>query len=94
LIEEGHRCDEQPPQHVLVELAAGVENELFWSFPYVCPEPVLVKSSFLYINGSKSAVFLPGVEADDLDDDRARRGEEEDSDAGRGVKRDEVLRDV
>ena len=22
------------------------------SFPYVCPEPVLVKCSFLYINGS------------------------------------------
>ena len=31
----------------------------FLSFPYVCPEPVLVKSSFLYINGSKSAVFSP-----------------------------------
>jgi hypothetical protein len=27
---------------------------LFLSFPYVCPEPVLVKCSFLYINGSKS----------------------------------------
>ena len=26
----------------------------FWSFPYVCPEPVLVKSSFLNINGPKS----------------------------------------
>jgi hypothetical protein len=24
---------------------------LFLSFPYVCPEPVLVKSSLLYING-------------------------------------------
>ena len=30
---------------------------LFLSFPYVCPEPVLVKCSFLYINGSKSGVF-------------------------------------
>jgi hypothetical protein len=25
----------------------------FLSFPYVCPEPVLVKSSFVYINGEK-----------------------------------------
>ena len=31
------------------------------SFPYVCPEPVLVKRSFLYINGSKSGVFRTGV---------------------------------
>jgi hypothetical protein len=30
----------------------------FECFPYVCPEPVLVKRSFLYINGSKSGVFL------------------------------------
>jgi hypothetical protein len=29
------------------------KNGLFWSFSYVCPEPVLVKSSFLYRNGSK-----------------------------------------
>jgi hypothetical protein len=29
-------------------------RSFFWSFPYVCPEPVLVKCSFLYINGSKS----------------------------------------
>jgi hypothetical protein len=25
----------------------------FECFPYVCPEPVLVKCSFLYINGGK-----------------------------------------
>ena len=31
------------------------------SFPYVCPEPVLVKSSFLYINGSKRPFVLTGV---------------------------------
>eukprot|EP01051_Picozoa_sp_SAG22_P034890 SAG22_NODE_16082_length_333_cov_0.760684_1_plen_66_part_10 len=36
------------------------ENGLFLSFPYVCPEPVLVKRSFLYINGYKKTVFLPG----------------------------------
>jgi hypothetical protein len=34
------------------ELAAnGAETHPFSSFPYVCPEPVLVKRSFLYING-------------------------------------------
>ena len=27
------------------------QNGFFWSFPSVCPEPVLVKSSFLCING-------------------------------------------
>ena len=31
-------------------------------FPYVCPEPVLVKWSFLYINGSKKP-FLPATES-------------------------------
>jgi hypothetical protein len=29
----------------------------FECFPYVCPEPVLVKSSFLYINGAKRPLF-------------------------------------
>jgi hypothetical protein len=29
------------------------KNATFLSFPYVCPEPVLAKCSFLYINGSK-----------------------------------------
>jgi hypothetical protein len=36
----------------------GVKTVLFLSFPYVCPEPVLVKRSFLYINGSKR-LLLP-----------------------------------
>eukprot|EP01046_Picozoa_sp_COSAG06_P039557 COSAG06_NODE_4692_length_4031_cov_4.370869_1_plen_155_part_00 len=37
-------------------------RHFFLSFPYVCPEPVLVKSCILYINGiSKSAVFSPKV---------------------------------
>ena len=31
----------------------------FLSFPYVCPEPVLAKLSFIYINGAKNGVFLP-----------------------------------
>ena len=35
------------------------ENGLFLSFPYVCPEPVLVERSFLCINGSKRPFFLP-----------------------------------
>jgi hypothetical protein len=30
------------------------------SFPYVCPEPVLAKCSFLYINGSKMPFFFAG----------------------------------
>jgi hypothetical protein len=29
------------------------KRTFFWSFPYVCPEPVLVKCSFFYIDGSK-----------------------------------------
>ena len=29
------------------------QTRLLFSFPYVCPEPVLVKRSFLYINGAK-----------------------------------------
>eukprot|EP01046_Picozoa_sp_COSAG06_P060271 COSAG06_NODE_12759_length_1333_cov_2.100486_3_plen_232_part_00 len=33
------------------------QNGLFVSFPYVCPEPVLAKSSFLDINGAKSPIF-------------------------------------
>ena len=36
---------------------SGEETLFFWSFPYVCPEPVLVKSSFIYINGSKRPFF-------------------------------------
>jgi hypothetical protein len=32
----------------------GAKNGIFfWSFPYVCPEPVLAKRSFLYTNGAK-----------------------------------------
>ena len=33
------------------------KHHSFLNFPYVCPEPVLAKCSFLYINGAKSAVF-------------------------------------
>ena len=39
------------------------KTALFLSFPYVCPEPVLVKECILYINGSKSAVFLPRLDS-------------------------------
>jgi hypothetical protein len=31
----------------------------FLNFSYACPEPVLVKSSFLNMNGAKSGVFAP-----------------------------------
>jgi hypothetical protein len=34
---------------------AGRKRHSFLSFPYVCPEPVLAKSSFLYKNGAKMA---------------------------------------
>ena len=33
------------------------KRHLFLRFPYVCPEPVLAKYSFLYINGSKMPFF-------------------------------------
>jgi hypothetical protein len=37
---------------------SGAKNGIFFlSFPYVCPEPVLVKCSFSYINGSKRPFF-------------------------------------
>ena len=39
-----------PPKH----------NATLFKFLYVCPEPVLVKSSFLCINGSKGGVFRTG----------------------------------
>jgi hypothetical protein len=31
---------------------------IFLNFSYVCPEPVLVKRSLLYLNGAKKGVFL------------------------------------
>jgi hypothetical protein len=40
-------------------LAVLHKTPTFWSFPYACPEPVLVKRSFLYIKGSKRAFVLP-----------------------------------
>ena len=36
------------------ELLSDSTKRAFLSFPYVCPEPVLVKSSFLYKNGAKA----------------------------------------
>jgi hypothetical protein len=37
-----------------------VNRSFFMSFPYVCPEPVLAKRSFIYINGSKRPFLLTG----------------------------------
>jgi hypothetical protein len=37
------------------------KRDLFWSFHYVCPEPVLAKCSFLYINGPKRPFLLTAV---------------------------------
>jgi hypothetical protein len=39
-----------PPSKLRLDLR---ENGLVFDFPYVCPEPVLVKRSFLCINGQK-----------------------------------------
>jgi hypothetical protein len=39
-------------------------RSFFECFPYVCPEPVLVNSSFLCINGSKRPFSYLAVEAD------------------------------
>jgi hypothetical protein len=45
---------------VPVQRVASVST-LFLSFPYVCPEPVLVKSSVLYINGSERKISHPAA---------------------------------
>ena len=34
------------------------KRSLFFEFSYVCPEPVLVKCSFLHMNGSKRPFLL------------------------------------
>jgi hypothetical protein len=40
----------------------GAKNGIFFEcFPYVCPEPVLAKSSFSYINGSKMPCFAGAI---------------------------------
>ena len=39
-------------------VCAVTQRSPFLSFPYVCPEPVLVTCSFLYINGSKRPFLL------------------------------------
>jgi hypothetical protein len=56
----GHSALQQNATHNEADYADHIEctvrnATLFWSFPYVCPEPVLAKSSFLYINGAKMA---------------------------------------
>jgi hypothetical protein len=44
---------------LLAMVASPEEKRCFGlSFPYVCPEPVLVKCSFLYVNGSKRSLLL------------------------------------
>ena len=47
-----------PTEHwVRFPCCVCTKRHSFLSFPYVCPEPVWVKCSFLYINGAKSGVF-------------------------------------
>jgi hypothetical protein len=57
-----HRRGRQPGEQDSIDRALEnlrkTQALFFECFPYVCPEPVLVKCSFLhYINGSKSGVF-------------------------------------
>jgi hypothetical protein len=42
----------------LTEAEPEETRPLLLGFPYVCPEPVLVKRSFIYINGSKRPFLL------------------------------------
>ena len=43
-----HSVQKLWPQAIRVNCVPATKKaSLFWSFPYVCPEPVLVKSSFL-----------------------------------------------
>ena len=44
-----------PPKLLLRKL--WETTPLFFEFPYVCPKPVLVKCSFLYINGIRIAIL-------------------------------------
>ena len=41
-----------------VPIGPEAKRSLFEYFPHVCPEPVLAKCSFLYINGTKRPFLL------------------------------------
>ena len=45
------------PRILIYRSACHVYLHVLSAFPYVCPEPVLVKSSFLYINGAKTCIL-------------------------------------
>jgi len=47
----------RPHSSALIRVARLRKHHLFLSFPYVCPEPVLAKCSFLYINGCLHAML-------------------------------------
>jgi hypothetical protein len=44
-------------------LTFGQNGGLFWSFPYVCPEPVLVNDAFYIYMAHKMAFFAPSQRA-------------------------------
>jgi hypothetical protein len=48
-----------PPHHPHPHPHPAETPLFFECFPYVCPEPVLAKSSFIYINGAQTRVSLP-----------------------------------
>jgi hypothetical protein len=50
-----HRGNLRPPYYTIDSVRKTAH--LFLSFPYVCPEPVLAKCSFLYTNGSQMPFF-------------------------------------
>jgi hypothetical protein len=50
-----HRGNLRPPYYTIDSVRKMAQ--LFLSFPYVCPEPVLAKCSFLYIKWLTNAVF-------------------------------------
>jgi hypothetical protein len=58
-------CDEPCARKKWIALSAGANlvrktASFFECFPYVCPDPVLAKWSFLCINGSKMPFFSQG----------------------------------
>jgi hypothetical protein len=48
-------------RHCVDRVGSATKRSFFELSPYVCPEPVLVKSSFIYINGFKRPFFRLAV---------------------------------
>jgi len=48
--------------------ASPKKNVLFWSFSFVCPEPVLVKRSFIYKLRKKVAFYVRPVRVEEFEE--------------------------